>query len=121
MLPLAFGVPGSVSMTILLGALMMNGLVPGPEMLGKNLDVTYSIIWSVALANIFAVAILLMLSKYFAKLALIRAGILVPAVLSVVFVGAFEIIKPARIIKIVRLKFSLVNGFKKRCRGCVTL
>jgi TctA family transporter len=86
---IAFGVPGSVSMTLLLGAFVMHGLVPGPQMLSTKLDVTYSLIWSVALANIFAVAILLWFSNFFAKVALIRAGILVPCVLAIVFIGAF--------------------------------
>ena len=48
----AFGVPGSASMALLLGAFMIHGLVPGPRMLTENLDVTYSMVWSIALANI---------------------------------------------------------------------
>ena len=49
---IAFGVPGSATMAILLGAFLIHGLVPGPDMLHKNLDITYSMVWSVALANI---------------------------------------------------------------------
>ena len=49
---IAFGVPGSASMAILLGAFLIHGLIPGPDMLTKNLDVTYSMVWSVAMANI---------------------------------------------------------------------
>ena len=48
----AFGVPGSAGMAILLGAFLIHGLVPGPDMLTKNLSVTYSMVWSVAIANI---------------------------------------------------------------------
>src|SRR5262249_53759460 len=48
----AFGVPGSATMAILLGAFLIHGLVPGPDMLSKNLDITYAMVWSVALANI---------------------------------------------------------------------
>ncbi|HSG95049.1 MAG TPA: tripartite tricarboxylate transporter permease, partial [Afifellaceae bacterium] len=36
---IAFGVPGSASMAILLGAFLIHGLIPGPEMLTRNLDV----------------------------------------------------------------------------------
>ena len=49
---IAFGVPGSATMAILLGAFLIHGLVPGPDMLHKNLDITYAMVWSVALANI---------------------------------------------------------------------
>jgi hypothetical protein len=43
---------GSATMAILLGAFLIHGLVPGPDMLHKNLDITYAMVWSVALANI---------------------------------------------------------------------
>src|SRR5688572_5471782 len=36
----AFGIPGSVSMAILLSVFLLKGLVPGPAMLTRNLDVT---------------------------------------------------------------------------------
>ena len=53
----AFGIPGSVSMAILLSVFLLKGLVPGPAMLTKNLDVTYSMVWVIVLSNIIAVAI----------------------------------------------------------------
>ena len=57
----AFGVPGSATMAILLGAFLIHGLVPGPDMLHKNLDITYAMVWSVALANILGAGALLRL------------------------------------------------------------
>ena len=65
----AFGVPGSASMAILLGAFLIHGLVPGPDMLTKNLSITYSMVWSVALANILGAGICYAFSPQFAKLA----------------------------------------------------
>ena len=49
---IAFGVPAGASMAILLGAFLMHGLTPGPEMLTKHLDVTYTIVWSLTLAHV---------------------------------------------------------------------
>lgn len=87
---LAFGVPGSASMALLLGAFLMHGLVPGPEMLTKNLDITYGIIWSLALANILGAGLCLIFADQFAKVALVRFGILVPVISVVVFLGAYQ-------------------------------
>ncbi|MFN4282498.1 MAG: tripartite tricarboxylate transporter permease [Alphaproteobacteria bacterium] len=86
----AFGVPGSAGMAILLGAFLIHGLVPGPDMLGKNLQVTYSMVWSVAIANILGAGLCFMFSGYFAKLALLRYTLLLPGVLTVVYIGAFQ-------------------------------
>ncbi len=87
---IAFGVPGSASMAILLGAFLIHGLVPGPDMLTKHLDVTYSMVWSIAIANVLGAGICFMFSDQFAKLALLRYSIIMPLVLCVVFVGAYQ-------------------------------
>ncbi|MDH3239554.1 MAG: tripartite tricarboxylate transporter permease [Alphaproteobacteria bacterium] len=87
---IAFGVPGSASMALLLGAFLIHGIVPGPKMLTEKLDLTYTMVWSVAFANIIGAGICFAFADKLAKIATIRAGILVPVVLSVVFLGAFQ-------------------------------
>lgn len=87
---IAFGVPGSASMAILLGAFMIHGLVPGPEMLNKHLDVTYSMVWSVALANLLGAGLCYAFSPQFARVALLRYTLICPAVLGIIYIGAFE-------------------------------
>ncbi|SLN22914.1 Tripartite tricarboxylate transporter TctA family protein [Aquimixticola soesokkakensis] len=87
---IAFGVPGSASQAILLGALMVHGFVPGPEMLTTNLDVTYTLVWSIALANIFGAGLCFLLSGQFAKISTLRYTLVLPAIIAVVFVGAFQ-------------------------------
>ncbi|HEX2332341.1 MAG TPA: tripartite tricarboxylate transporter permease, partial [Burkholderiales bacterium] len=49
---IAFGVPGSGAMAILLGAFLIMGLHPGPDMLTKHLAVTYSMVWTLVIANV---------------------------------------------------------------------
>ena len=82
---IAFGVPGSASMALILGAFLIHGLTPGPEMLTKHLDVTYTLVWSVALANVLGAGICFLFANQLAKVALVRIGILAPVVLAVVF------------------------------------
>jgi TctA family transporter len=86
----AFGVPGSATMAILLGAFLIHGLVPGPDMLTKNLDITYSMVWSVALANILGAGMCYAFSPQFAKLATLRYTLICPAVLGIIYIGGFE-------------------------------
>ena len=87
---IVFGVPGSASMAILLGAFLIHGIVPGPEMLTENLDITYVMVWSIVLANILGAGICFLFANQLARVAQIPTGILVPIVLSFVFVGAFQ-------------------------------
>ena len=86
----AFGVPGSAGTAVLLGAFMVHGLIPGPQMLDKNLSVTYAMVWSVALANIVGAGLCYLFSAQFARVATLRYTLILPIVLGIVYIGAFE-------------------------------
>jgi TctA family transporter len=86
----AFGVPSSAGMAILLGAFLIHGLVPGPDMLTKHLDITYSMVWSIAIANILGSGVCFVFSGQLAKLATLRFTLIMPIVLSLIYIGAFE-------------------------------
>jgi hypothetical protein len=59
-------------------------------MLTKNLDITYAMVWSIALANILGAGMCYAFSPQFAKLSVMRFSLILPAVLGIVYIGAFE-------------------------------
>jgi len=87
---IAFGIPGSAGMAIILGAFLSQGLVPGPDMLTKNLSITYSMVWSIAIANIIGAGLCYAFSPQFARLATLRYTLVLPVVLCIIFIGAYE-------------------------------
>src|SRR6202167_1228578 len=87
---IVFGVPAGASMAILLGAFLMHGLTPGPDMLTKQLDVTYTIVWSLTLAHVIGALICLFACPWLARISTVRPEILLPIVLSLVFVAGYE-------------------------------
>ena len=110
---IAFGVPGSASMALLLGAMTIQGLTPGTAMLTKHLDVTYTMIWSLAIANIFGTVLCLLLTTQLAKVALMRIHLLTPVILVMVFLAAFQATRHYGDIWSL-LSFSLLGWFMKR-------
>lgn len=87
---LAFGVPSSPSMALLLSAFLAHGIAPGPKMLDTQLDITYTLIWTLALANVVGAGICFLSANPLARIATLRSGILIPTVFAVCFVGAFQ-------------------------------
>jgi hypothetical protein len=69
---------------------MVHGLIPGPQMLDKHLSVTYAMVWSVALANIVGAGLCYAFSAQFARVATLRYTLILPIVLGIVYIGAFE-------------------------------
>jgi TctA family transporter len=86
---IAFGVPGSTSMAILLGGFFLLGLVPGPDMLSKHLAVTFSMVWTIVIANVVTVIACFALLNKLAQLTTVRGSLLIPVILVLVFIGSY--------------------------------
>ncbi|MEM7116852.1 MAG: tripartite tricarboxylate transporter permease [Chloroflexota bacterium] len=89
---LLFGIPGSGTTAVLLGAFVILGLQPGPRMLQERFDlnITILIIITLAIANVFGTLACLSLTNVVAKLATIRASRLAPFLLVIMLVGAYQ-------------------------------
>lgn len=87
---IALGIPGSAPMALLIGALMLQGVAPGPDMLGRNLDLTLVMIWTIILANVVGGILAFGLANRLAEVVRVPPVILVPIILSVVFIGALQ-------------------------------
>lgn len=85
----AFGVPTAPGMAILLGAFLLMGIVPGPDMLTKHLTLTFSLVWTIVLSNIIVVTVSLLFIQNLANLTMIRGGILIPFLLLLTFIGGY--------------------------------
>ena len=85
----AFGVPGSTAMAILLGGFFLLGLVPGPDMLTTHLPVTFSMVWTIVLANVITVIVCFALLNQLARLTAVRGSLLIPVILVMVFIGSY--------------------------------
>jgi putative tricarboxylic transport membrane protein len=90
---LAFGVPGSVSMAILLGAFIIQGIVPGPDLLNpaKHLTLTMSFVWIIVITNIITVAICFLFLNQLAKITFIKGTYLIPLLLLLIYLGGFAV------------------------------
>ena len=90
----SFGIPASVFMAILMGAFIMHGVVPGPDMLrpesqGGHLGLTYSFVWIVVISNIITVGIVFLLLRQIIKVTYVRGSLITPFILMLIYLGAF--------------------------------
>ncbi len=86
---LAFGIPGSSTMAIVIGALITIGIQPGPAMLETSLDVVWMIVLVLVISNVLAAGIVLTFVRQLAKLVYVRPSLLAPAILAISFFGAY--------------------------------
>ena len=90
---IAFGIPASVMMAILLGAFLIQGLVPGPDMLipepKGHLSLTFSFVWTIVLSNIITVTACFLFLNQLVKITYIRSSLVIPFLLLLIYLGAF--------------------------------
>ncbi|PPC76046.1 tricarboxylate transporter [Pokkaliibacter plantistimulans] len=87
---LLFGVPGSGTAAVFLGGMLLLGLQPGISMVGAHLDLTYTIIWSLALANILGALLCLGLTSPVAMLTRIPFSRMAPVLLTLILFAAYQ-------------------------------
>jgi putative tricarboxylic transport membrane protein len=87
---LMFGIPGSGSMAVFLGGLVLIGIEPGIGMLERHLDLTFIIIWSLALANVIGAGTCLFLARPIARLTLIPFTLLAPFMIAIIYFAAYQ-------------------------------
>jgi len=90
---LLFGIPGSGSMAIFIGALSLLGsgeLEVGQVMLKDNLNYTYAIVWLLALANVIGTLLCIGLSGQIARLTNIRFALIAPFIFMIISFAAFQ-------------------------------
>lgn len=87
---LIFGIPGSGSMAIFLGGLALLNLTPGPQMVRNHLDITYTIVWSLAIANVIGAGLCILFANQVARITTIKFTLLAPLLFMMVAFAAFQ-------------------------------
>jgi len=88
---LTLGIPGNAVTAVFLGGLMIHGLIPGPELFTKHGSITYTLMLSLFLANIFMLVFGLVGAKTFAKVAYIPSSILSPVIIVFATLGSYSL------------------------------
>ena len=85
----AFGIPGSADMALLLGAFVLHGLQPGPLLLRDHMDLVYALLLGIVISQILTSGLGLLAVPWLARLSTLPSRAIAPFVLVLVFVGMY--------------------------------
>ncbi|WP_425590621.1 tripartite tricarboxylate transporter permease [Guptibacillus hwajinpoensis] len=88
---LTLGIPGSGTTAVLLGALLVVGVQPGPLMLTDHPDVFWGVIASMYLGNIFLLVLNLPLIPFIARILYIPKALLISLVIIFCMIGVYGV------------------------------
>jgi len=88
---IAFGIPGSSSMAIVLAGLFILGLQTGPAIVTDHTDLIFVMIFTVIIGNLFGTIVGMFLVNPLARLTSLPASLLVPVLISIILTGAYAV------------------------------
>jgi len=110
---LLLGFPQGVTTALFIVALLAWGYLPGPEMVKKNADVIYSVVWLQGISGIIGTLIGFGLAAQLAKLAEVRYTFMVPIMFIFILMGAFSVNRDP-IDLLVVVAFGVLGYFMRR-------
>ena len=87
----ALGIPGSGATAVMLGALILYGLKPGPMLFVENADFVWAVMASMFIGNVILIIMNLPMVPLFASLLRISYALIYPAILIICIIGAYAI------------------------------
>ena len=87
----AMGIPGSVIDAILLGALVIHGLQPGPMLMQQNPLAVHTMMGTLLLANVFTFVLMIVSAKWIVRLVRIPSWVMVPLIFAFCVIGSYAL------------------------------
>ena len=88
---LTLGVPGSGTTAVMMGALTLYNITPGPVLFESKPELVWGLIASLAVANVILLLMNVPMVRVFASMLAIPGYILVPGILAISFIGVYAI------------------------------
>ena len=88
---LALGVPGSATMALILGALTIQGIAPGPQVMTQRPDLFWGLIASMWIGNLMLLVLNLPLIGLWVKLLMVPYRLLFPAIMVFMAIGVYSV------------------------------
>lgn len=88
---MTLGIPGSVTMALIIGALMIHGIQPGPQMLTEQPDMFWGLVMSFWIGNIVLVILNVPMIGLWIRVLTIPYHILYPAIIMFICIGTYSV------------------------------
>lgn len=88
---ITLGIPGSPTMAVIMGGLLIMGLQPGPMLFKEHPDFVWGLIGSIWVAHFLGLIIVMAFAPFFAAILRIKFSVLMPIIIYVCAIGAFAV------------------------------
>jgi putative tricarboxylic transport membrane protein len=88
---LTLGIPANPTMALMFGALLLQGISPGPQLINEHPDVFWGVIDSMYIGNLFLLVMSIPMVGLFVRILRVRATVLAPITVTIIMLGAYTV------------------------------
>lgn len=88
---MTLGIPGSATMAVMMGALLIHGIQPGPQLMSENPEIFWGLAASFWIGNVLLLILNIPLIGMWVRLLKVPYGILYPAVICFICIGVYTV------------------------------
>jgi putative tricarboxylic transport membrane protein len=88
---LTLGIPANATIAVIFGALLIQGVTPGPQLVEENPELFWGVVNSMYIGNILLLIMSIPLIGVFVRILRVRASILAPITVLITLVGAYTV------------------------------
>jgi putative tricarboxylic transport membrane protein len=88
---LTLGIPANATMAVIFGALLIQGVTPGPQLVSENPDLFWGVVNSMYIGNLLLLIMSIPLVGIFVKILRVRATILAPITVLITLIGVYTV------------------------------
>jgi TctA family transporter len=88
---LSLGIPGSATMALMIGALTINGIAPGPNLMTSHPDLFWGLVVSFWIGSLILLLLSIPMIGVWVRLLMVPLRIMVPAILMFICIGTYSV------------------------------
>lgn len=88
---LAFGIPGSAAMAVLLGALTLHGVAVGPWLMKEHMEIVWVVVFGLVAGTVLSSLVGFFVARWLARLTTMPTALLVPVIVMLILAGSFAV------------------------------
>jgi putative tricarboxylic transport membrane protein len=88
---LTLGIPANATMAVIFGALLIQGVTPGPELVAQEPELFWGVVNSMYIGNILLLIMSIPLVGLFVRILRVRAAVLAPITVLITLIGAYTV------------------------------
>ena len=88
---LAFGIPGSAAMAVLLGALTLHGVAVGPWLMKEHMEIVWVVVFGLVAGTVLSSLVGFFVARWLARLTTLPTALLVPVIVMLILAGSFAV------------------------------